>query len=184
MKRFWAKKFRQFWLEKFITLWQKRQLMTKRTYLMDFTSHRAPQRQTCCTTWSKSSKSVKILELSGKRFEISAPIWFSQGSEFSLKKVKFLFFIENFRIFISGHAQLATETIRRQSISFALLVLKGFFGPIDPEMISFGCLVGRMMLSMSFADGFVQELLVAMFADKEKGANFIQILLENQKLIQ
>ena len=34
-------------------------------------------------------------------------------------------------------------------------------------MISFGCLIGRMMLSMSFADGFVHELLIAMLADKE-----------------
>ena len=58
------------------------------------------------------------------------------------------------------------EASRRQSISFTLLILKGFFGA-DELYPSFGCLLGRMMLSMSFSQGFLPELLYVMHADTE-----------------
>ena len=58
------------------------------------------------------------------------------------------------------------EASKRQSISFTLLILKGFFGP-DEVYPSFGCLLGRMMLSMSFSQGFLPELLYVMHADTE-----------------
>ena len=70
-------------------------------------------------------------------------------------------------------AAAAVGAVRRQTISFGVLVLKGFFGPIDAELVSFGCLIGRMMLSMSFPDGFVNELLVAMLADKDSVFNVV-----------
>jgi hypothetical protein len=58
------------------------------------------------------------------------------------------------------------EVIKQQSISFGLLILKGGFGS-DQESGSFGCLLGRLMLSMSFSQGFLPDLLYVMHADQE-----------------
>ena len=57
------------------------------------------------------------------------------------------------------------DTIKQQTISFGLLILKGAFG-CDSES-SFGCLLGRLMLSMSFSQGFLPDLLYVMHADQE-----------------
>ena len=69
MRIFWARKFRRCWLGKFITLWQKLLLMRKRINLMPSTNRPVPQRRTCFIILWRFSKSVIILELSGKRFD-------------------------------------------------------------------------------------------------------------------